>query len=103
VIGLHPRSVATNVVDFCASTRRASPRDRDGEIDAILKQVEAAGLVDLGEPGWRHWRSQDRRRQNGHVNGLTDKENLVGDKGPGSKSGGKKPKGGPKPGDKKKR
>jgi hypothetical protein len=28
---------------------------------------------------------------------------LVGDKGPGSKSGGKKPKGGPKPGDKKKR
>jgi hypothetical protein len=28
---------------------------------------------------------------------------LMGDKGPGSKSGGKKPKGGPKPGDKKKR
>jgi hypothetical protein len=28
---------------------------------------------------------------------------LVGDKGPGSKSSGKKPKGGPKPGDKKKK
>jgi len=35
------------------------------------------------------------------VNPLTQRY-LMGDKGPGSKGGGKKPKGGPKPGDKKK-
>lgn len=41
------------------------------------------------------------QRHNGPVN-LSTMEAFVGDKGPGSKGGGKKPKGGPKPGDKKK-
>ena len=50
------------------------------------------------------WRSQGTWRQNGLVNGLTEIGRfLVGDKGPGSKSSGKKPKGGPKLGDKKTR
>ncbi len=41
--------------------------------------------------------------QNGLIDRTDDERCHVGDKGPGSKSGGKKPKGGPKPGDKKKR
>jgi len=41
------------------------------------------------------------RHQNGAI-GRSNRRWYMGDKGPGSKSGGKKPKGGPKPGDKKK-
>ncbi len=42
-------------------------------------------------------------RQNEPTNLSTTRRCLVGDKGSGSKGGGKKPKGGPKPGDKKHR
>ncbi len=46
--------------------------------------------------------SSARGRQNEPTNLSTTRRCLVGDKGPGSRGGGKKPKGGPKPGDKKK-
>jgi len=63
-----------------------------------------SGLPDA----WRHEQLSaahvDTWRQNGLVNRLTEIGRfLVGDKGPGSKSSGKKPKGGPKLGDKKTR
>ena len=118
ITGIH-LSMADDSLPLGRSSRDESElirRIREGDTERFAELIDRyqrhvgrwtrlhpGSMVDLRRPGRRDWRSQARRRQNGRVNSSTDRENLVGDKGPGSKSGGKKPKGGPKPGDKKKR